>query len=200
MSSFGNIEPVIESLVGTDKGFFVDIGAHDGIDGNNTVYFEKKGWSGVCIEPHPDVFESLKKNRTCVVENCAVWTENTVVDFLAVSGYPEMLSGIIESYDPRHKARVDREILHMGGSSRTVKIQARRFDDIIKTTHINFLSIDTEGSEIAILKNVDFSKYVIDVICIENNFNDPSFLTFFKDRGYVLHSTHSGCDQIYKKI
>jgi hypothetical protein len=43
------------------KGFFVDIGAHDGITGNNTKFFEEIGWSGVCVEPLPFIFEKLKK-------------------------------------------------------------------------------------------------------------------------------------------
>jgi FkbM family methyltransferase len=197
MRSFGNIEPIIENLVGVEKGYFIDIGAHDGLSGNNTKYFEEKGWEGVCIEPHPDVFEQLKNNRTCRVENCAIWESDTEIDFLAVSGYPEMLSGIVESYDPRHLDRINREIATMNGSSRTVKIQAKKFDTIIDKTHINFLSIDTEGSEMRILEKVDFDKYRIDVICIENNFMDPSFMKFFHERGYYLHSTHLGCDQIY---
>jgi FkbM family methyltransferase len=199
MRSFGNIEPIIEKLCDTSEGFYVDIGSHDGLDGNNTKYFEEKGWEGVCIEPHPIVFEKLKVNRKCQVENCAIWKEDTEVDFLAVSGYSEMLSGIIESYDPRHVDRINREISAMGGHAKKIKIPARRFDSIIKNNHINFLSIDTEGSEIEILKNVDFEKFQIDVICIENNFNDPSFEKFFNERGYHLHSTHLGCDQIYAK-
>lgn len=204
MTSFAGFENILEKLTNpTDienfKGFYLDIGAHDGVSGNNTKYFEEKGWEGVCIEPHPLVFEQLKVNRTCRVENVAIWKEDTEVDFLAVSGYAEMLSGIVESYDPRHRARVEREILQMGGFSALVKVKALRFDSLKLPTKIDFLSIDTEGSELHILENVDFSKYDIRVICIENNFMDPAYEQFFKERGYYLHSTHLACDQIYVK-
>jgi FkbM family methyltransferase len=199
MYSFTKIEHIIENLCNVDKGYFVDIGAHDGISGSNSKYFEEKGWDGICIEPHPDVFKLLKKNRVCSLSNAAVWKEDTEVDFLAVSGYPEMLSGIVESYDPQHSARIDREIEQMGGSSRLVKIPAMRFDTLVDRTHIDFLSIDTEGSELEILKNIDFDKYNIRVICIENNFNDPIFVEFFLERGYTYHSYHLMCDQIFYK-
>lgn len=199
MSSFGNIEPIIEELVGKEKGYFVDIGAHDGISGNNTIYFEKKGWEGVCIEPHPKVFPLLQRSRNCQLENCAVWQSDTDVMFLAVTGYAEMLSGIMESYDPRHYQRIQREVAGMGGSTELVKIPARKFSSIVTQKDIDFLSIDTEGSEMNILRNVDFNEYDIRVICIENNFMDPAYEEFFRERGYTLHSTHLGCDQIYVK-
>jgi FkbM family methyltransferase len=204
MRSFAGIENIIEELTNPHKienfkGFYVDIGAHDGLSGNNTKYFEEQGWEGICIEPHPLVFENLKKNRTCRVENVAIWKEDTEVDFLAVSGYAEMLSGIVESYDTRHRARIEREIIQMGGYSSMVKVKALKFDTLKLPTKIDFLSIDTEGSELHILENVDFNKYDIRVVCIENNFMDPAYEQFFKDRGFTLHSTHLACDQIYTK-
>ncbi len=199
MYSFTKIEHIIENLCNVDKGYFVDIGAHDGITGSNSKYFEEKGWDGICIEPHPDVFEKLKRNRKCEISNAAVWKEDTEVDFLAVSGYPEMLSGIVESYDPRHLERVNSEISKMGGSSKLIKIPALKFESLVKNTRIDFLSIDTEGSELEILKNVDFEKYDIRTICIENNFNDPVFLDFFIKRGYIYNYFNSMCDQIFYK-
>lgn len=49
---------------GFKNGFFVDVGAHDGITINNTLYFEEYNmWKGLNIEANPDVFEKLKKNR-----------------------------------------------------------------------------------------------------------------------------------------
>ena len=198
--SFHNIESVIQDIHGKDTGFFVDIGAHDGLSGSNTKYFEEKGWSGVCIEPHPDVFQKLRKNRNCKVENCAIWDTDEEVDFLAVTGYSEMLSGIMESYDSRHLQRVHRELAQHGGSSRVVKIPGKKFETIVEEKTIDFLSIDTEGSELIILSKVNFQEYDIKIICIENNFLDHSFEEFFNKRGYKLHSTHGSCDQIYIKL
>jgi FkbM family methyltransferase len=195
-----DLENDILNLSGNKKdGFFVDIGAHNGIEGSNTKYLEEIGWSGICIEPHPHVFESLKKNRKCESLNCAIWEIDTTVNFMAISGYSEMLSGIIESYDPRHSERIQRELQIYGGSSEIVEVDARRFDSIVKNTTIDFLSIDTEGSEMHILKQVDFSLYDIKLVCIENNFGDSSFLNFFEEKGYKFFKTYLGCDQLYYK-
>jgi len=46
------------------NGFFVDIGAHDGIESSNTYALETAGWEGVCVEPG-GAFEKLKLNRQC---------------------------------------------------------------------------------------------------------------------------------------
>ncbi len=200
MPSFTNIEHIVENLCNTDKGFFVDIGAHDGITGNNTKYFEDKGWSGICIEPIPSVFEQLKINRTCQVDDCAIWKSTGTTDFLALTGYTEMLSGIMSDYDPRHFQRVQRELHQHGGTKTLIKVKTKKFSDILQEgTTIDFLSIDTEGSEMSILNNIDFSKYNIKVVCIENNFMDPEFEKFFESRGFYLHSTHMACDQIYTR-
>jgi FkbM family methyltransferase len=194
------LEKTILELCGNIKdGYFVDIGAHDGIDGNNTKFLEDLGWRGICIEPHPLVFEKLKVNRNCECSNAAVWEKNTRVNFLALSGYPEMLSGIVECYDPRHLARIQRELINPGGTAQFVEIEALTFDTLVKEKKINFLSIDTEGSELNILSKVNFDEYDIRVICIENNFRDPSFQEFFEKRGYKYHSTFLVCDQVYYK-
>src|SRR5260221_7249446 len=53
------------------EGVFVDIGAHDGIFYSNTKFFEELGWQGLCIEPIPEVFEQLKKNRKAIcIQGC----------------------------------------------------------------------------------------------------------------------------------
>src|SRR3972149_7086762 len=52
------------------NGFFVDIGASDGIKFSNTYFFEKMlGWNGVCVEPLPDIYKRLIKNRNCICIN-----------------------------------------------------------------------------------------------------------------------------------
>ena len=55
------------------NGVFVDVGAHDGITGNNSLFFEKHmGWSGICCEPLPKIYKQLSKNRNSVNIKCAI--------------------------------------------------------------------------------------------------------------------------------
>lgn len=198
--SFGEMEDHILKLCDTEKGFFVDIGAHDGISGSNTKRLEELGWEGICVEPLPRAFEELQKNRTCELQNCAIWDKEGTTEFLVVTGYAEMLSGIVESYDPRHADRIDRELQHFGGTKTSITVRTRRFDNVVKNPRIDFLSIDTEGSELSILNTINFDKYDIRVICVENNFGDPAFEVFFANRGYRLDKVFSNCDQIFVKV
>lgn len=95
---------------------FVDIGAHDGVSFNNSLFFEKSlEWTGICIEPNPDVYAQLRENRDCVCVQGCIFSKKKVVDFMKISGYAEMLSGIIENYDPLHVQRIQKEIRSEGG-------------------------------------------------------------------------------------
>lgn len=96
-----------------ENGVFLEIGADDGIDKSNTLFFEEQlGWKGMCIEPSPERFNMLKNNRKCICENYALSDEIKEVDFLDISGWGKGLSGIIEKYDNRHKIRIAEELNH----------------------------------------------------------------------------------------
>lgn len=180
------------------EGFFVDIGAHNGVSLSNTKFLEDLGWDGICIEPHPNVFKQLVDNRKCKKVNCALWNEDTKVNFLSLSGYTEMLSGIYESYDTRHYNRILNELNTYGGNSEMIEIDAMKFESVVDKKNIDFLSIDTEGSELQILERINFNEYDIKVICIENNFFDENFNEFFKERGYEYY-TNVFIDYLYVK-
>lgn len=180
------------------EGFFVDIGAHNGISLSNTKFLEDVGWDGICIEPHPNVFKQLIENRKCQKVNCALWNEDTKVNFLSLSGYTEMLSGIQESYDSRHYNRIMNELRVHGGNSEMIEIEAKKFESVVDRKQIDFLSIDTEGSELQILERINFNEYDIKVICIENNFFEERFNEFFKERGYKYY-TNVFIDYLYVK-
>src|SRR5262249_14412066 len=103
---------------GISGGIFVDIGAHDGGTGSNSYFFEKtRHWRGICIEPNPTVYAKLVENRSCILRNCCISDRSGIVPFLKVSGYAEMLSGIVDKYDPQHRMRVQHELQEFGGSS-----------------------------------------------------------------------------------
>jgi FkbM family methyltransferase len=188
------------------NGFFVEIGAHDGIGYSNTYYFEKLGWKGICIEPHPEVFNKLKLNRSCTCLQLCVSNVNGQVDFLKVNGhfdeireYPEMLSGIYQSYDPKHLLRVEKEIKAFGGSVEHIKVESSTLRDIFKdhnVHYVDFLSIDTEGNEYDILTSIDFSKVTIKTIAVEVNFKSTKIYDFLTSRGYVLLKRIGG-DEVY---
>lgn len=99
------------------NGFFVDVGAYDGLIFNNTLYFENNhGWKGINIEPNNHVFEKLKSNRPdCINIQKAISELEEEQGFISVVGGPEMISGLIKNYDPRHEKRLNHELLRDGG-------------------------------------------------------------------------------------
>lgn len=181
-------------------GYFVDIGAHDGIHCSNTLLFEKLGWRGVCFEPSPSRFLQLNNNRSCKNINAVISQfEENMVDFCEIDGYCEMLSGIVNNYDEEHKRRIINEE-HVGGGStrKNIKVKNYKFNNIIKDTHIDILDIDTEGGEIHILKTIDFNKYDIKIILVECNYNSIELKEFLDSKGYKEVAS-LGCDKIFQQ-
>lgn len=161
------------------NGFFVDVGAHDGKTINNTLFFEETdGWTGINVEPIQSVYNNLITNRPkCININAAIDIEDGYAEFATNEGYTEMLSGLQKYYDPRHKDRIQREIAQRGGQSKTVIVRTRSLESIFDEYHvkqINYLSIDTEGAEFAVIRSINFDKVFIDVIGFENNYPDES--------------------------
>lgn len=184
------------------NGIFVDIGAHDGITLNNTYFFEKSlGWTGICVEPIPDVYKRLKKNRSCLCIQGCIYDKRESVPFLKISGWAEMLSGIVENYDPQHINRIQKEIEMNGGQSTVINMKCYNLTKLLLDNHIqhvDYLSIDTEGGELGILQSIDFSRIDIDVIEVENNYGQP-FQAFLEPKGYKK-VCELGPDEIYRKI
>lgn len=189
------------------NGFFVDVGAHDGISINNTLYFEKNnGWSGINVEPNPSVFEKLVINRPNNMNiNCAVCNHNGESEFLSNTGYTEMISGLKDTFDSRHLQRLTRENKKMGSNTHIIKVNTKKLETILEennVSRVHYLSIDVEGAEFEVIKSINFDKVFIDVIGFENNYNDVSipiikylekynFVVIYKTIDIFMINTHS---------
>jgi FkbM family methyltransferase len=174
-----------------EGGFFVDVGANDGVRFNNTLFFEKNlKWKGINIEPLKLVFEQLKINRPHAINlRVAVDTKDGEAEFMSNSGSTEMLSGLVQHYETRHKERLDNENVAYGGLTDIVRVKTRTLKSIFeeyKVAHIHYLSIDVEGAEMAVLQSIDFEKVFIDCIGFENNYGDrsPEIISFLESKGF----------------
>src|SRR5688572_349204 len=99
------------------NGFFIEIGANDGITFSNAYFLEKnRGWKGICVEPHPTAFEKLKKNRTAKLINACIADSEKEGEFMKIEGYGEMYSGLVSKYDEKHVKRIERDLAAYGGS------------------------------------------------------------------------------------
>jgi FkbM family methyltransferase len=188
-SQCGQDRWLVENMFpGLRNGVFVDIGAHDGISFSNTFYIEKHlGWSGLAIEPMPDVFERLSRNRDCIKVNGCISDRSGKASFRKISGYSEMLSGLVEQYDPRHLQRIEREIGAHGGSMEEIEMACYRLNSLLEEhglLDVDYLNIDVEGAEYGILRSIDFSAVNIKVCGIENNYRDYRIPKLMKANGF----------------
>jgi FkbM family methyltransferase len=175
---------------GKKDGFYMDIGANDGLTLSNTYLFEQLGWKGACIEPQPDIFAQLQKNRKCDAYNAAVSNQaGDNMEFVKVngSGIANMLSGLPAYLGKSRTKQIEK--IEKEGTIEYIKIKTMTFDDVMKNypgiTHIDFLSLDVEGGEMHILKSIDFEKYHFALMTIENNERDDNTLTeFMREKGY----------------
>ncbi|MCL1946968.1 MAG: FkbM family methyltransferase [Chitinivibrionia bacterium] len=181
---------------GKKDGFYIDIGANDGKYISNTYIFEKLGWGGACIEPLPDVFEKLRKNRSCDCFNVAISdVSGESIEFIRAKGV-EVLSGLSSQMTEAHKERIRRE----KGEIEKIYVKTLTFDDLMSnypdTKHIDFMSIDVEGAEMSVLKTIDFKKYSFGFITLENNEeikrNSTRLITFMQKRGYKVYLDYEG--------
>jgi FkbM family methyltransferase len=177
----------------TRNGVFIDIGAHDGVSFSNSLFFERElGWRGVCVEPIPDVFAKLQKNRRCACVQACVDEKPGRVRFTRVTGYGEMLSGISSKYDPKHLERIERTVASEGGRVEEIEVEAVAPADLLRLhaiDRVDLLNIDTEGNESAILGCWPFDLVKPRVIMVENNYQDDRNRDFLAGRGYRLVKT-----------
>jgi FkbM family methyltransferase len=166
--------------------FFVDIGAYDGITWSNTLSLEENyNWKGICIEANPLAFQHLFKIRKSKNINTAICEFEKEMTYWSIVGYAEMLSGILDFYDDKHINRIYQEIKNHGGKINEHKINSKRLETILEGIDIvNYLSIDTEGAELTILKSINFEKVKIDLISCENNGYNNDAASFLLEHGY----------------
>jgi FkbM family methyltransferase len=180
------------------NGFYVDIGANNGITASNTKIFEDRGWNGICIEPNPIIFAELEKNRKSKnYQVCISNLDKEVVDFCQIDGYAEMLSGIVELYDERHKQRILNEQKHYGGNRQKIQVKNYKFSELITVPFIDYLSIDTEGSELDVLQSIDYTKTKIHIITVENNYETIEFQNYLRQYNFK-YVTKLGADEVYE--
>lgn len=203
-SQFGQDEFIYKNYFNNiNKGIYVDIGAYDGIIGSNTYVFDKLGWSGVCIEPNKVAFNKLINIRNSYNFNCAVSNYNGIGEFCVIDGYSEQLSGLTDCYCDEHKKRIDYELEQYKCNKRYINVPVKRFYDLLLDTEIksiDYCSIDTEGSELIIINDIDFDYFDIKMITIENNYNDENIRRYMNSKQYSLINTFGEIDELYVKL
>jgi FkbM family methyltransferase len=175
---------VLEKNNGKQNGFFIDIGAYDGVYHSNSYLLDQLGWSGICVEPSSK-YNELKKNRPRSINDdaCIYSVSNQSIDFYEIISNME-LSGINNLFQQDNHDRNNYSIITVKSLSLTdlcIKYQCPNI--------IDYLSIDTEGSELSILETHDFIKYRFNYISIEHNRNieyREAIYSFLSQKNYRI--------------
>ena len=183
---------------------FVEFGATNGIDGSNTYLLEREyGWRGLVAEPNPVYHEDLRRNRIAPVDTrCVYNTTGASMDFLLTPASD--LSTLVGYENSDYNA--DRRV---GGQS--IKVETVTLFDLLEQHQmprdIDFVSIDTEGTEPEILAKFfeqNNGKYDITCFTIEHNFVDDrrnQILDLMVKNGYKRKfQSISRWDDFYRKV
>lgn len=162
------------ALVANDfksNGFFVEFGATDGLHLNNTFLLESEfGWSGILAEPALGWHEKLKANRSSVVDTRCVWkvSAETLQFTEAPRGENSALSPLVS-----RSRQIRGEQYGVETVSLNDLLQQHGAPEVI-----DYLSVDTEGSEFDILSATDFDRWTFRAITVEFNGADKRRLIF----------------------
>jgi len=182
---------VINELNFKKRGFFVEIGAGNGIDYSNTYLLEKNfNWTGIISEPAKMFKESLNKTRKCKIDNNALHSKDNTQEMFNQNIILPTLSSLNKFI---HN---DGFFLHRLFNSNKYLVNTITLNSLLKKYNapkiIDYLSIDTEGSEYEILKDFNFKQYQFRIITSEHNFTDNrnKIYKLLKNNGYVRKYTN----------
>ena len=182
-------------------GYFVEVGAVNGIFISNTYLLEKKyGWKGLCIEANPYRIDELTTNRpnAVCIETAVFSQSNLELDFTLVP--LDILNAITEYAD----TCVD----FITENGTIIKVNTKTLNDIFIANNspnvIDYLSIDTNGTEDKVLEGIDFTKYTFNVITVETSSiieKQKKIDDILTSNGYILHQSivmsDELCDNLY---
>ena len=167
-----------------ENGFFVEFGAVDGLYMSNTYILEKRfNWNGILAEPGRNWHESLKENRDVIIDTGCVWKKSG--EELIFNDTKELGFSTIDNFtsSDHHKRRRK--------EGEKYKVKTISLEDLLikhnAPNTIDYLSIDTEGSEFSIFENFNFEKYKFRVISVEHNFTEmrEKIYKLLKQKGYI---------------
>ena len=170
-------------------GFFVEFGAANGVHHSNTYLLEKEfNWSGILAEPAVCWHDELRNKRKAAIATQCVWKEsNRRVTFNETDAADLSTIDLYGAEDVHKDARK---------SGKRYEVVTISLNDLLlkhnAPSEIDYLSIDTEGSEFDILSNFDFGKHRFRVITCEHNYTPlrEKIRALLSSRGYVRKWEH----------
>lgn len=178
---------VLKNTNNKTGGFFVEAGACDGVFLSNTLLLERNyGWTGICAEPNPHYYNNLCKNRKCFVTDLCLYSESgKELMFSFDEGYGGVIDHFMEPSRQNRRLSANKNIV------KTISLNdlLEKFNAPLE---IDYISLDTEGTELEILNTFNFDKYNVKMFTVEHNIQFRSdedkylkeLIKLFKEKGY----------------
>ena len=184
-NALNDIDKKMLQYINYNDGFYIECGANDGVDKSNTWYFEKcKNWSGILIEPIPNIFSELKKNRD--IKNifinkclCSKNYKKKNINMLDLNMYSK-ISGVKD-----------------GSISVPVSTLTNVLIESNAPKIIDFFSLDVEGSEFDVFEGINFKKYIFKYLLVESE-SFERLNSYLKAKNYQFTKQLTNGDWLFK--
>jgi FkbM family methyltransferase len=175
--SLNQLDRKLEKYVNYDNGYFVELGANDGVTQSNSLYFEKhRNWRGVLVEPAPQNFLKCRQNRSARNSiYCAACVSFDYGHEFVRFAYSNLMTTPItlesDIQDPRAHAELGSRFLGTGETVFEFGAVARTLNALLLDAHaprkIDLLSLDVEGAELEVLKGIDHQIFRFKYLLVE---------------------------------
>jgi FkbM family methyltransferase len=186
------------------NGFFIEAGANDGVTYSNTLYFEKyKKWTGILIEPIPELAEKCKLNRPgCIVEQAALVPSSFKESQIEMwyCNHMSVVKGAMKS-ETEQMSHIEKGAEIQNVRTYELKVPAKNLSAIIdkySIRNIDFLSLDVEGFELSVLRGIDFDRHRPTFMLIEARYR--SEIEAYLNSIYEPIAEFSKFDVLYKAL
>lgn len=179
----GNFPPdheqrLIRTFFGDTPGYFVEIGANDPHARSQTFHLEQAGWTGILVEPQPDLADKLRANRSATV-------------FAVACSAPENSGQSLTLHVAGPLSSLNRERMAPGAQpDAAISVPIRTLDSVLEEggapVRFDFLSIDVEGHEIEVLSGFSARRWRPRLILLEDHVENLAKHRMLRAAGYRL--------------
>jgi FkbM family methyltransferase len=202
-----DLDKKLEQYLPEKNGFFVELGANNGVDQSNTLYFERyKGWKGVLVEPVVHNYFKCRENRS---KDNRIFCNACVSfgykhKFVPIAYANLMTTALIATSDIRDKyghLKNGRQFLKQNEDVVIFGALAKTLHEILVESDapecIDLLSLDVEGAELEVIQGVDLTKFSFRYMCIECRDIDR-LRSYLQEHGYALVERLSEHDYLFR--
>ncbi len=169
---------MVAAFFGDSKGYFVEVGANEPRVRSQTWHLEQSGWTGLLIEPQPNLVRELRAIRMAKV-------------FAVACSGPEHEGGTLPLHVAGPLSSLDRSGMAPGANpEQIIQVPIRTLDSVLTEAQaparFDFLSIDVEGHEVAVLRGFDIVRWQPRLILLEDHVGDLSKHSYLLGAGYRI--------------